>query len=842
MVEKRSTGWAGRRGEDSAKSITPRRKPRDEPSPSHPSRSLYKPVFSIASVYGTIVLLVWQLWTGNSGKSHETPETPSSGSKPNYAESSKKEGLLPVSDSQTSAELAFARSATQTKALMAEIMPRMSQSKVIEPYNYADTFDTGGDYLHVSWGWTYQSLVGDQRTPAQATGLVPRIFEERGSNLGWQSFFELLLTNGDKVLAKDCSLLRRTRLPRSQEDGFLLLAGEAIELQCPLGIHVYWTAALLRMAAGAEVLRIRFWYESNPELSVMSLTLWDFDSALMAVCGSKQAQSFDHNDCFGASGEVDGSPLIHIGRGIWVALEHPRAVHGLRSNGTRVVAELRDASPGTPYFASAGITGPIGATAEESVFLLRRHFQAYLQQVRASPPKPFLHFTTWYDLRRHPCVDSSPLGLPHCSAAKVLNEQHVLQRMEEVAQQLSQRGVTLAGGVLDDGWDDAGVPWNVNRDNFPEGFSSLAKAANDKGMSLGVWMSPWGGFGEAGKRRVKIGASMGFEYQGDSPNLLRFSGRRYFDWFYNATLRLLHSGLSFFKFDGIGSGVKASGSAENSKDVDNLLFLIQELRAQKQVRVSAVTGSWPSPWWLCSVDSVWRGGPDLGRKGTGSLRQQWMTFRDSMVFEVLRRARLFPLASLSLGGLVWSRAEEPGAYLNSFDLEDFSQEVQGMIFTMYQELQIQPSLLAPESWDTLALHFNLSHKHAAVLHDSHWLGGDPARGEAYGYGAFDCPPCSGLLLWRNPSAEAQNITFTLRAALALPQAWPGGAVGGRWQIKAVGGPGPADSDPSWEVVPLDHTLPLRLAALQVRSFEVTQAEVRGGPTSPTETQAAGRGQ
>ena len=166
--------------------------------------------------------------------------------------------------------------------------------------------------------------------------------------------------------------------------------------------------------------------------------------------------------------------------------------------------------------------------------------------------------------------------------------------------------------------------------------------------------------------------------------------------------------------------------------------------------------------------------------------------------------------------------------------------------------------------------------------------------QAYGYGAFDCPPCSGLLLWRNPSAEAQNITFTLRAALALPQvpfldrdmsqyawqsakhdshcfqAWPGGArlrlsgqktlvspfqvpsVGGgkskQFQTQTsdivghrqifrlssdvprlqVGGPGPADSDPSWEaglrflpsswaravllffeVVPLDHTLPLR---------------------------------
>ena len=395
-----------------------------------------------------------------------------------------------------------------------------------------------------------------------------------------------------------------------------------------------------------------------------------------------------------------------------------------------MVAELRDASPGIPYFASAGITGPIGATAEESIFLLRRHFHAYLQKVRASPPRTFLHFATWYDLRRHPCVDSSPLGLPHCSAAKALNEQHVLQRIDEIVEQLSGRGVALSGAVLDDGWDDAGLPWHLNRENFPGGLSSIAKAAEAEGVSLGVWMSPWGGFGEGGKRRVKIGASMGLEYQGESATSLHFSGPRYFDWFFNATFQLLRSGVTFFKFDGFGSGLKAGGAGEYSKDVDLLLFMIQELRLQKEIRASGVTGTWPSPWWLCTVDFVWRGGPDLGRKGAGSPRQQWMTFRDAMVFEVFRRARLFPLSSLSLGGLVWSRAEEPGAYLNSFDLEDFTQEVQSLMFTMYQELQIQPSLLAPASWDTLAAYVNLSHRHAAVLADSHWLGGDPSRGEA----------------------------------------------------------------------------------------------------------------
>ena len=395
-----------------------------------------------------------------------------------------------------------------------------------------------------------------------------------------------------------------------------------------------------------------------------------------------------------------------------------------------MVAELRDTSPGVPYFASAAITGPTGATTEESIFLLRRHFNAYLRHVRSSVPGPFLHFTTWYDLRRHPCVDSSSLGLSHCSEAKVLNEQNLQQRMDEICQELSDRGVTLSGAVLDDGWDDVSIPWHIDRENFPAGLSSIMTAAKGKGLSVGVWMSPWGGFGESGKRRVKIGASMGLEYQGETPNLLKFSGTRYFDWFYNATFHLLHSGVTFFKFDGIGAGVKASGAGEYSKDVDNLLFLISELRLQEQVRTSAVTGSWPSPWWLATVDSVWRGGPDLGRKGLGSPRQQWITFRDSMVFDVFRRARLFPLSSLSLGGLVWSRAEEPGAYLNSFDLEDFTQEMQTLMFTMHQELQIQPSLLAPTSWDALAAYVNLSHRHSAVLPDSHWLGGDPARGEA----------------------------------------------------------------------------------------------------------------
>ena len=133
------------------------------------------------------------------------------------------------------------------------------------------------------------------------------------------------------------------------------------------------------------------------------------------------------------------------------------------------------------------------------------------------------------------------------------------------------------------------------------------------------------------------------------------------------------------------------------------------------------------------MDFVWRGGPDLGRKGVGSPRQQWITFRDSMVHDLSRRAQLFPLSSLSVGGIVWSRAEEPGAYLNSFDMEGFAQEVQSFFLSgvMHQDLQIQPALLAPAYWDILGSYINISTKYADVLRDSHWMGGDPSQGEAW---------------------------------------------------------------------------------------------------------------
>lgn len=300
----------------------------------------------------------------------------------------------------------------------------------------------------------------------------------------------------------------------------------------------------------------------------------------------------------------------------------------------------------------------------------------------------------------------------------------------------------------------------------------------------------------------------------------------------------MRSKVRVFKFDGIGSGLRTTGAGKYSQDVDRLLELSRELREDaastdsRSTWISITTGSWPSPFFLDAANAVWRGGPDLGRQGDGSPRQQWITFRDTMVHSwVVQRAPLFPLSGLSLGGIVWSGVEEPGAYLSSYAFEEFQAEVRSFFLTgaAVQDLLIQPALLKDAHWDVLADAVNVSRQHGGVLRDAHWAGGDPAVGEVYGYAAYGCSPCRGVLSWRNPKQTSQNLTFTLRSALALPRAWPGGAAGGLWAVTPLW-PQPASStsaaaagapalQPEFNSVSLDSELRRELAPFELWAVE-----------------------
>src|ERR1035438_4119376 len=81
-------------------------------------------------------------------------------------------------------------------------------------------------------------------------------------------------------------------------------------------------------------------------------------------------------------------------------------------------------------------------------------------------------------------------------------------------------------------------------------------------------------------------------------------------------------------------------------------------------------------------------------------------------------------------------------------------------------MYITPSLLSEQNWDDLAEAAKWSRANADVLKDTHWIGGDPAWLEVYGWASWT--PRKGILVLRNPSGQPQSIRIRLRGVFELP--------------------------------------------------------------------------
>lgn len=505
-------------------------------------------------------------------------------------------------------------------------------------------------------------------------------------------------------------------------------AGMALDadLQDPAtGLKVHWRA-LLR--DGTSYVRVELRLEAAGEL----------DLARVALIALQLPGGF-------VAGTAAGSPLV-CGNDFF-GFEHPMAeadvVDGQASMTLRRVLPLR---PGVPvsYSAVLGVT-PAG--------LLRRGFAAYLENERATPFRTFLHYNSWYDIGYFtPYTEADALAAIEAFGAHLTR----------------QRGVRVDSFLFDDGWDDHAHLWQFSKD-FPRGFTPLRAAAQQIGAGVGVWLSPWGGYGKPRLERLATARAAGYETDEQG---LALSGPRYYALFHEATLRLLRDyGVNQFKIDGTGSPDKVTAGSDFDSDFAAALSLIRDLRAVRpDLFINLTTGTWPSPFWLRSADSIWRGGEDHSFAGTGSNRQRWITYRDSETYGgIVRQGPLFPLNSLMLHGIIYARHAHG---LNADPHEDFADEVHAYFAsgTGLQELYISPDLLSERNWDTLAAAARWARERAAVLRDSHWIGGDPARAEVYGWASW--APGRAVLALRNPSGEPRSFSLVLERALELPRSQP----------------------------------------------------------------------
>jgi hypothetical protein len=455
------------------------------------------------------------------------------------------------------------------------------------------------------------------------------------------------------------------------------------------------------------------------------------------------------------AGKVDGSPIV--AGSFFFGYEDPMAVNSVapvdKRPGKRVVCRLqRNAvlKPGQVLTQSfvAGV-----APADQ----MRRAFLYYLERERAHPYRTFLHYNSWYDIAWDPFA---------------LDEANCLDAIRTFGNHfIKPYGVVVDSMVFDDGWDDPETLWHFHK-GFSKGFAPLAELCRRYNTHLGVWLSPFGGYGESKQQRLNFGRGQGYEINDQGFSL---AGPKYYAEFKNACVSMIREyGVNYFKFDGIASGMYADGSgADYILDTEAMRRLMLELRKEDpNLYINLTTGSWPSPFWLRYADSLWRQGEDMGFAGEGGRQQQWITYRDQETYKnVVVKGPLFPLNSLMTQGVAYSRHGSAGS--PEFNSSGFKDDVRAFFGcgTGLQELYIQPGRLTPQDWQVLAEAAKWSRANAGVLVDTHWIGGDPARGEVYGYASWT--PRKGIIMLRNPEGEPQEFALEAGAAFELPAGAPG---------------------------------------------------------------------
>jgi hypothetical protein len=392
----------------------------------------------------------------------------------------------------------------------------------------------------------------------------------------------------------------------------------------------------------------------------------------------------------------------------------------------------------------------------------RRAFLYYLERERARPYKQFLHYNCWWDI-----TTDGNTGFSSDQLIERMNEWDNLF--------IRPYGVRLRSFVFDDGWDNLDSVWYFDPVRFPDGFRPEAVLCRKFNSGIGVWMSPFGGYGASRQRRLESAVREGLETNARG---LSLAGPNYYNRFLDRALDMLDNyKVNYFKFDGFGGA-----EPEYLPDMEAGARLISTLRQHNpDVFINITVGSWPSPFWLRFADCTWRGSGDLHMAGKGTRTQKFMTYRDGTLHSnIVSKAPYYPLNSIMTVGIAYADHGLPEMYIND-SINDFSDMVWSSFGagSALQELYISPDRMRSDFWPVLADAAKWVKENEDIFHDTHWIGGSPLNLEIYGFASWT--PRKGIITLRNPDDKAGIFPVRLDDLFELPENFRG-----RFLIKSTG--------------------------------------------------------
>jgi hypothetical protein len=198
------------------------------------------------------------------------------------------------------------------------------------------------------------------------------------------------------------------------------------------------------------------------------------------------------------------------------------------------------------------------------------------------------------------------------------------------------------------------------------------------------------------------------------------------------------------------------------KIVDATIRLLSGTRAKRPgIFLSVTSGINLSPWWLWHADALWMGHGDYNHDWSfpqSTDRQAEMTYRDEKLYRRLHIERVpLPPSALMTHGIIRGRLDETNPPYDADDWSDYVVLTLGR-GTELQELYLSPEVMEQGAWNILGQAILWAQRHAETFAHTVMVGGNPGRGEVYGYAHWSAG--MGIFVYRNPSIVPCEVMLT----------------------------------------------------------------------------------
>ncbi|WP_193212810.1 hypothetical protein [Luteolibacter marinus] len=492
------------------------------------------------------------------------------------------------------------------------------------------------------------------------------------------------------------------------------------------------------------------------------LAVADIEVESLKVAGAYQPYTMSQITARGAGQWRPGlgQPLYTRESGTFWGLEYPAAVNRV-TDGHLICSKLVGTTlpAGKVHIAPSAVFGVAG-----SPDFVQDAFFDYIDRTRIRPLRLQTQYNSWFDFG--PGVDAGKFA----SSVETIHRELV-----------TGRGVPpLKAYVIDDGWQDKGADWSKGlwpvNGKFDPSFESSFKVASAAGSQLGLWLSPGALFGAsaaipkmkaAGLRSLDPWMSL------DDPAYTGLLEKR--------MVELARAGVGYFKLDGIFGhlntrnfdieGFKGGEAELNDPKYDRQKIQYLSDGTDRLVRIFAAmagadpdiyivisNGAWLSPWWLQHIDAVWM--INAGDAASGADRTGELTYRDEVYHQLaVEEQTQFPLHSIFNHEPKKTSSEETKDSFRRYLYMNLSRG------TGFIELYLKTPLLKDYDWDVLAEGLHWAHAVFPTFKRSRMHGGDPGKGEVYGYTAWN--DRQGYVSIHNPSAESRTYEIKLDRRFGL---------------------------------------------------------------------------